>query len=108
MNKYRTNNCGELNVKNVGQTVRLAGWIQKIRDLGQMKFIDLRDEFGITQIVVSNEIKLPEGITTECSISVLGEVVERVSKNPKMSTRRHRNNSKTDRNIRKMQKYITI
>ena len=48
---YRTKTCGELNIKNVGETVELAGWVQKIRNLGAMIFIDLRDQFGITQIV---------------------------------------------------------
>ena len=54
-NKYRTNNCGELTIKNVGQEVRLAGWIQKIRNLGGMTFVDLRDQYGITQVVISSE-----------------------------------------------------
>ena len=52
---YRTKTCGELNIKNVGEEVELAGWIQKIRNLGGMIFIDLRDEFGITQIVINDE-----------------------------------------------------
>ena len=56
---YRTKTCGELKIENVGETVELSGWIQKIRDLGGMIFIDLRDEFGITQIVVNDE-KLQE------------------------------------------------
>ena len=56
---YRDHNCGELNIKNVGQNVKLAGWVQRIRNLGAMKFIDLRDEFGITQIVINDE-KLQE------------------------------------------------
>ena len=55
LNMYRTKNCGELNLKNKNETVELAGWIQKIRNLGAMIFIDLRDEFGITQIVVNDE-----------------------------------------------------
>ena len=49
---YRTKTCGELNIKNVDEKVTLSGWIQKIRNLGGMIFIDLRDEFGITQIVI--------------------------------------------------------
>ena len=52
---YRTKNCGELNIKNKDEIVELSRWIQKIRDLGGMIFIDLRDEFGITQIVISDE-----------------------------------------------------
>lgn len=52
---YRNKTCGELNIKNVGEKIELAGWIQKQRDLGGMIFIDLRDEFGITQIVINNE-----------------------------------------------------
>ena len=58
---YRTKTCGELNLKNIDETVELAGWIQKIRNLGGMVFIDLRDEFGITQIVVQDE-KLQEQV----------------------------------------------
>ena len=52
---YRTKTNGELNIKNINEKVELAGWIQKIRNLGGMTFIDLRDEFGITQIVINNE-----------------------------------------------------
>ncbi len=52
---YRTKNCGELNIDNTNEKVELAGWIQKIRNLGGMIFIDLRDEFGITQIVIQDE-----------------------------------------------------
>ena len=54
---YRTKNCGELTIKNVEEIVELSGWVQKIRNLGGMMFIDLRDEFGITQIVVKNELE---------------------------------------------------
>ena len=85
MNNYRTHNCNELNLKNVGETVKLAGWVQTIRNLGGMKFIDLRDEQGITQIVVSAEIELKD-IVTECVISVEGKVIERSNKNPKIAT----------------------
>ena len=87
-NKYRTNNCGELTIKNVGQEERLAGWIQKIRNLGGMTFVDLRDQYGITQVVISSE-ELKEQMAklcTESVISVDGFVVERSNKNPKMST----------------------
>ena len=85
---YRTKTCGELRLENVGENVSLAGWIQKIRNLGGMIFIDLRDEFGITQIVL-NESGLQEQakeFTTESCITVNGDVVERMSKNPHMNT----------------------
>ena len=57
---YRDHNCGELTIKNVGEKVTLAGWVQRIRNLGSMKFIDLRDEFGITQIVISSESSITD------------------------------------------------
>ena len=85
---YRDHNCGELNIKNVGEKVLLAGWVQRIRNLGSMQFIDLRDEKGITQIVVNtDELKnMMEQINPETVISVSGNVVERSNKNPKMPT----------------------
>ena len=83
-NEYRTHNCGELNIGDVGKEVRLSGWIQRIRNLGGMSFIDLRDGFGITQIVLSKEIE--EKLYTECTICVIGNVVERTNKNEKIST----------------------
>ena len=85
---YRTKTCGELTIKNVKEHVELAGWIQKIRDLGGMTFIDLRDEFGITQIVVNDEElkKFVKELHTESCIHIEGEVVERASKNPHMKT----------------------
>ena len=85
---YRTHNLGELNIANVGEEVELSGWIQKIRNLGGMIFIDLRDQFGITQIVI-NDSELQEqakDFVTESCIHIYGKVVERSSKNPKMST----------------------
>ena len=85
MSKYRTNNCGELRISDVGKTVKLAGWVQTIRNLGAMKFIDLRDEDGITQVVVSAEMDLKD-IVTESAIGVTGTVIERASKNNKIPT----------------------
>lgn len=87
-NVYRTQNCGELNIQNVGQEVKLAGWIQRIRNLGGMTFIDLRDQYGITQIVVSSEELKAQiaNLCTECVISVEGTVVERSNKNAKIPT----------------------
>ncbi len=85
MNKYRTHNCNELTLKNVGEEVKLSGWVQTIRNLGAMKFIDLRDEKGITQIVVSEGIDIKD-IVTETVIYVEGKVIERSNKNAKIST----------------------
>ena len=88
-NKYRTNSCGELSIKDKDKYVRIAGWVQKIRDLGGMIFIDLRDETGVTQLVISNIEKFSEtfkDINTECTISAYGKVVERANKNSKIST----------------------
>ena len=86
---YRNHNCGELNISNVGETVLIAGWVQRIRNLGSMKFIDLRDQFGITQVVISeNEelMNIANELVTECVISVKGKVVERSNKNTKIPT----------------------
>ena len=83
---YRDKNCGELNIKNVGEVVTIAGWVQKIRNLGSMQFIDLRDEFGITQIVISDNDVKTDNIVKECVISVKGNVVERSNKNNKIPT----------------------
>ncbi len=85
---YRTKTCGELCINNIGETVELAGWIQKMRNLGGMEFLDLRDEFGITQIVINDE-KLQEqakNFTTESCIHVVGKVVERSNKNKNLKT----------------------
>ena len=87
MNKYRTHNCGELRETDIEKNVKLAGWVQTIRNLGAMKFVDLRDEFGITQIVFSekqaNDLK---DVVSETVISVEGKVIERVNKNSKIPT----------------------
>ena len=88
---YRTHTCGCLRADNVNETVTLAGWVQKVRNLGAMTFIDLRDRYGITQIVV--EENSPEAVRAtaaslgrEYVLQVTGRVVERSSKNPKMPT----------------------
>ena len=86
---YRNKNCGELTIKNVGEEVTLAGWIQRIRNLGSMKFIDLRDQSGITQIVISDNEEMQkqsQDLVTETVIQVIGNVVERSSKNDKIPT----------------------
>ena len=85
---YRTKNLGELRLANVGENVELAGWIQKIRDLGAMIFIDLRDEDGITQIVINDEElkNIAKSLVKESCIHIEGTVQERASKNPKIPT----------------------
>ena len=88
-NKYRTHNCGELNIKNVGEEVKLAGFVQTIRNLGKMMFIDLRDENGITQLVINEEAGLADkcrDLNKECTVTVSGKVLERSSKNEKIPT----------------------
>ncbi len=88
---YRSNTCGELRLSDQGKKVTLAGWVQKTRRLGGMTFIDLRDRYGITQLVVEADadpalVALAEGLGREYVIQAKGEVVERASKNPKMPT----------------------
>ena len=88
---YRSHNCGELRATNVNETVTLAGWVQKVRNLGAMTFIDLRDRYGITQIVVeehSDEATKAAAakLGREYVLQVTGKVIERESKNPKMPT----------------------
>ena len=88
---YRTHTCGQLRAANVNETVTLAGWVQKVRNLGAMTFIDLRDRYGITQIVVEEhspaDVKtVADGLGREYVLQVEGRVVERSSKNPKMPT----------------------
>jgi aspartyl-tRNA synthetase len=88
---YRTHTCGELRFENIGLNVTLAGWVQRIRDLGAMSFIDLRDRYGITQLVVDENAdssianKLKE-LGREFVIQVTGIVRERSNKNKNIST----------------------
>ena len=79
---YRTHTCGQLRIADAGQKVTLAGWVQKARKFGGMTFIDLRDRYGITQLVTEED----PGVGREWVIQVAGEVVERQSRNPKMPT----------------------
>lgn len=88
---YRTHTCGELRLSDAGKKVTLAGWVQKSRKLGGMTFIDLRDRYGITQLVVGADadyvlVDTAAGLGREFVIQAVGTVVERASKNPKMST----------------------
>ena len=91
-NMYRTHNCGELRSENIGQIVKLSGWVQLKRDKGGMIWIDLRDRYGITQLAVEEAntskkiIETIDKIGREYVISVTGEVIERYSKNDKIPT----------------------
>ncbi len=88
---YRTHTCGELRLENAGQKVTLAGWIQRVRDLGSMVFIDLRDRYGITQLYFDNVLN-PDLMETarklgrEYVLNITGTVRERESKNPNLPT----------------------
>ena len=80
MNKFRTHNCSELNEKNVGQKVKLSGWLHRKRDHGNLLFIDLRDHFGITQCVIENQdknFKTLEKLRPESVILIDGSVLKR-------------------------------
>ena len=84
-NIYRTHDCGQLRMSDTGKNVILSGWVNSIRKLGGITFATLRDNYGITQILVRDESKM-ENICKETVIKVTGKVVERESKNPKMPT----------------------
>ncbi len=88
---YRTHNCGQLTMTNVGEDVILSGWVQKSRDLGGMTFVDLRDRYGITQLVFNMETdsvlcKEARKLGREFVIRVEGKVAERSNKNPQIPT----------------------
>lgn len=77
-NQYRTHSCGELTAKNVGETVRVAGWVTTVRDHGGITFIDLRDHYGTTQILLKEDkTELAAKLTRETVVSVSGKVVMR-------------------------------
>ena len=88
---YRTKTCGELRLADAGTSVTLAGWVQRIRKMGGMTFIDLRDRYGITQLVFnstadSSLFDAANRLGREYCIQIVGRVSERESKNPKMDT----------------------
>lgn len=89
---YRTHNNGALRAENINETVTLAGWVQKSRDKGFMIWVDLRDRYGITQLIFDEErtpkavMDLAKTLGREFVIQVTGKVIERESKNPKMPT----------------------
>ncbi|HCU32424.1 MAG TPA: aspartate--tRNA ligase [Ruminococcaceae bacterium] len=86
-NQYRTNTCGELRENNIGASVRVCGWIQSVRDHGGVLFVDLRDEYGVIQVVFHDETML-KGVPKESVVSVSGKAVERDPEtvNPKIPT----------------------
>ncbi len=80
MHAYRTHSCAALRAANIGETVRLSGWVHRKRDHGNLMFIDLRDHYGLTQIVLDNDsaaFKVAETLRSECVITVTGKVVKR-------------------------------
>ncbi|NOQ72317.1 MAG: aspartate--tRNA ligase [Crocinitomix sp.] len=89
---YRSHTCGELRAENIGTTVTVAGWVQTVRDKGNILWVDLRDRYGVIQIVgetgvVSNEVmEQLKGLGREFVVQVEGEVIERYQKNPEMVT----------------------
>ncbi|HOH43463.1 MAG TPA: OB-fold nucleic acid binding domain-containing protein, partial [Candidatus Hydrogenedentes bacterium] len=91
MHPYRTHNCGELRQKDSGNTVKLSGWVHRKRDHGGVVFIDLRDHYGLTQIVINPDTPFfsdAEKIRNESVITVVGEVVKRTDEtvNANMAT----------------------
>ena len=87
MNPYRTHNCGELRAGDIGSQVRIAGWVDTIRDHGGVIFIDLRDHYGITQVVI-NDDEMLKGLAKEYVLSVPGTLRKRSEDtiNPRIGT----------------------
>src|ERR671921_356673 len=88
-NMYRTHTCGELRISHVGQQVTLAGWVQTIRKFGSISFVDLRDRYGITQLLFGEELNGlldAQPLGREFVIQVTGLVTERSNKNSNIPT----------------------
>ena len=88
---YRSHTCGELNLKNQGQSITLSGWVQNLREFGKLTFLDLRDRYGITQIVFNaeeNEVLYKKALelNREFVIQIKGSVKERENKNLNIPT----------------------
>ncbi len=86
-NEYRTHSCGELRESDIGKDVRVAGWVENIRDHGGVMFLDIRDQYGVVQVVVHDD-NLLNGVNKECTVTVSGKVVKRDEDtiNPKIAT----------------------
>ncbi len=87
VNRYHTHLCGELSEKEIGQTVRVAGWVENIRNHGGVQFLDLRDHYGVVQIVIHNQEML-KNVEKECTLTAKGKVIPRDADtyNPKIPT----------------------
>ena len=89
---YRSHNCGELRINDLNKEVKLSGWVQKVRDKGFIMWVDLRDRYGVTQLIFDQErtpsdvIDLAKTLGREFVINITGSVIERNSKNDIMST----------------------
>jgi len=87
---YRTHTCGELRLEDQGKEVTLSGWVRRVRDLGSMIFVDLRDRYGITQLAFDDKdaglLEKARSLGREDVIQVKGKVIERASKNPQLPT----------------------
>lgn len=86
-NVYRTHLCGDLRESDIGKTVRVSGWVETIRDHGGVMFIDVRDQYGVVQVVVHDD-ELLKDVNKECTVTVCGKVVKRDEEtiNPKIAT----------------------
>ena len=86
-NIYRTVNCGQLREENIGEEVRVAGWVENIRDHGGVMFLDIRDQYGVLQVVVHDD-NLLKNVNRECTVTLGGKVVKRDEDtiNPKIAT----------------------
>ena len=82
----RTNTCGELTIKDVGKSVSLCGWVDTVRNLGSLVFVDLRDKYGITQLNIDPQLFEKYNLKSEYCIQALGKVTERQEKNPHLPT----------------------
>ena len=83
MSNYRTHNCGEIRLKNVGEKVTISGFVETIRDLGGVVFLDIRDMYGITQVVTSGkteEVEFASHIPIESTVKVTGRLEKEVKK----------------------------
>ncbi len=86
-NKYRSRACGEVSESDIGKVIRVAGWVENIRDHGGIRFVDLRDQYGIVQVVIPEDSML-DGVRKETVVTIEGEVTRRDPEtvNPKIST----------------------